>query len=42
LDVFEEVKGMMTARMGVDEPGPAFFIFSGMGEIIFELSEELV
>ena len=27
---------------GVDEPGTSFLAFSGMGKIIFELSEELV
>jgi hypothetical protein len=39
---FRRGEGDDDGQEGVDEPGTAFFAFSGMGKIIFELAEELV
>lgn len=39
---FRRCEGDDDGQEGVDEPGTAFLAFSGMGKIIFELSEELV
>lgn len=39
---FRRGEGDDNGEEGVGKPGPAFFALSGMGKIIFELSEELV